>query len=134
MTDKIRAALETHLNAMTPALSTAWENVAFTPVNGTPYQRVNLLMAAPDNRYMGCDRRIEQGIFQITLNYPIDKGAAPAEARANLIIEHFKRSTKLVSGGQWVQVIRTPAKKVLGADGAVFKIVVSINWQADVFG
>jgi len=134
MTDKIRAALETHLSAMTPALSTAWENVAFTPVNGTPYQQVNLLVAQPDNRYMGCDRRIELGVFQVTLSYPIDKGASAAEDRANAIINHFKRSTKVSNGGQWVQVIRTPYKRVLGADGAFFKVVVSINWQADVFG
>jgi hypothetical protein len=138
MTDKIRAALETHLNAMSPAIATAWENTPFDPAKdvapGQPYQEVNLLVARPDNRYMGCDRRIEQGILQVTLKYPIGKGSAPSEARANLIIAHFKRSTKLVSGGQWVQVIRTPAKRVLGADGAVFKIVVSINWQADVFG
>ena len=32
---KVKAALETALNGMT-ALATAWENVAFTPVAGTP--------------------------------------------------------------------------------------------------
>jgi hypothetical protein len=73
-------------------------------------------------------------LFQVTLNYPIDKGAAAAEDRANAIINQFKRSTKVSNGGQWVQVIRTPYKRVLGSDGAFFKVVVSINWQADVFG
>jgi len=31
----IRAALETALAAITPAMSTAYENAPFTPVNGT---------------------------------------------------------------------------------------------------
>ena len=41
----IRTALETKLNTITPALSTAWENVLFTPVAGTAYHQVNLLMS-----------------------------------------------------------------------------------------
>ena len=36
----VRAALQTKINAMTPAISYAWENVAFTPVAGVPYAQV----------------------------------------------------------------------------------------------
>lgn len=134
MTDKIRAALEKHLNSLTPLISTAWENVSFAPVDGTPYQRVNMLYANPDNRILGCERRFEPGILQITLCYPLNDGPKNPEARANLLIGHFKRGTVVSHDGQDVMIINTPAKRILGNDGAVFKVVVSINYRADVFG
>lgn len=134
MTDKIRAALETHLSALTPAISTAWENTKFTPVNGTPYQMAFVKYATPDDRILGCARRYELGFMQVTLCYPIDKGAAAIETRANLLREHFKRGTVLSHSGQFLQIINTPSKAVLGSDGAVFKIAVSINFRAEVFG
>ena len=49
----IRAALEARLNAMTPTLDTAWENTTFVPKEGTPYQRVYLLPAIPENPTSG---------------------------------------------------------------------------------
>ena len=42
----IRSALEVALNAMTPSVSTAPENAPFTPVAGTPYQKLYLMPAA----------------------------------------------------------------------------------------
>lgn len=134
MTDKIRAALEVRLNSLSPAISTAWENTKFEPVNGTPYQRVNLLYANPDNLVLGCDRRTETGIMQITLCYPLNLGATQIEDRANALISHFARGTVMTNSGQSVQVTRTPSKRVLGNDGAVFKMAVSIYYRADVIG
>ena len=49
----IRALLESRLAAITPALATAFENFPFTPINGTPWQRVNLMAAQPLNPTMG---------------------------------------------------------------------------------
>ena len=50
----IRAALETALNAITPAIATAWENDAFTPPDlETPYQAAFLLLAQPENTEIG---------------------------------------------------------------------------------
>lgn len=134
MTDKIRAALEKHLVALTPAIATAYENASYKPVNGTPYQMAFVRYADPDNRVLGCARRYELGFLQVTLCYPIDKGASAVEDRANLLREHFKRGTVLTHSGQNLQVINTPSKKVLGSDGAVFKMAISINFRAEVFG
>lgn len=134
MTDKIRAALEGHLSLLTPTISTAWENKEFTPANGSPYQVVALRYAAPDNRVIGCDRRYELGFLQVTLCYPINNGPGAIEDRANLLRNHFKRGTTVSNSGQYVQVINTPSKRILGSDGGVFKMVVSINFRAEVFG
>ena len=134
MTDKIRAALESRLNSLSPLIATAWENASFTPVNNQPNQRVNLLYSDPDNRILGCVRRYETGVFQVTLCYPIGSGAGAIEDRANLLREHFKRGTVLTNSGQSLQIINTPSKRSLGTDGAVFRMAVSINFRAEVFG
>jgi hypothetical protein len=103
----IRSALEVALAAMTPALSTAWENAPFTPVVGTPYQRVNLLMAEPVNPEMGRFTR-DQGFLQVSLAYPLNAGPAAASARAELIRDTFYRGRSFTSGGLVTTVERTP--------------------------
>lgn len=134
MSDKIRAALETRLNDLAPAISTAWENVEFTPVVGTPWQRVNILWASPENTTLGCNRRFERGIFQVTLNYPTNKGASAIDDRVNLLITHFRRGLAMTHSGQTVRITSTPSRVTLGDDGKYFKMVVSINFNAEVFG
>lgn len=103
----VRQALETALAAMSPALSTAFENVAFTPANGVPYQQVNLLFAEPDNPEMS-NGYTERGIFQITLRYPLNGGPALASARAQLIRTHFYRGRSFTASGVSVSIERTP--------------------------
>lgn len=103
----VRAALETALAAISPALATAWQNVPYTPVNGTPYQRVYLLPVEPDNPTMG-RFATERGVFQVSLYYPLDTGAAAAEARAELIRDTFYRGASFASGGLTTVIERTP--------------------------
>lgn len=94
----IRAALETALNAMSPALATAWENVAFAPVAGTPYQRINLLLASPENIEFSRTHR-EIGYMQVKLMYPLQTGTAAVSARVELIRSTFYRGACIVASG-----------------------------------
>ena len=103
----VRTALEVALAAMSPALATAWENVPYEPVSGTPYQRVFLLPAAPDNPEMGRLAR-EQGIFQISLAYPLNAGPGAALARAELIRDTFYRGATFTASGVTTTIERTP--------------------------
>lgn len=103
----VRAALESGLNGMSPALATAWENVAFTPTPGTAYQRVTFMPATPVNNEISANYR-EEGILQIDLCYPLNTGPAAAEARAELIRSTFKRGTAFTSGGVTVTVSDVP--------------------------
>jgi hypothetical protein len=103
-----RAALEVALAAMSPALATAWENAPYTPVAGTPYQRVTLLLAEPANLEMGSARYTEQGYLQISLAYPLNAGAGAATARAELIRSTFYRGASFTSGGVTVNIEKTP--------------------------
>jgi hypothetical protein len=134
MSNKIRVALENRLNALSPAISTAWENVEFLPVVGTPWQRVNILWASPDNTTLGCSRRFERGILQVTLHYPMNKGASTIDDRVNLLVAHFYRGLAMTNDGQTVRITSTPSRATLGDDGKFFKMAVSINFNAEVFG
>jgi len=121
----IRATLETALNGMSPALATAWQNVPFTPVVGTPYQRTSLLFAKPDNREKGAGFQ-DLGIFQVDLCYPQSVGANPAEARAELLRTTFKRGTPLSNN---VSISETPEIKPAYNDGDRFVIPVRIRFH-----
>jgi hypothetical protein len=128
----VRAALETKLNGMTPALPTVWENTPYTPVVGTPYQQAWLLPATPDNPTLGDGFYREQGIFQITLMYPLQAGSAAAAARAELIRTTFKRGTSMVSGAVTVRIDKTPEISSGRVDGDRFAVPVKIRWFAGI--
>jgi len=103
----VRAALETALADITPAIALAWENTPFVPVNGEPYARVYLLAAEPDNPEMG-RHVIERGFLQISLAYPLDDGPSAAMTRAELIRSTFYRGAAFTASGITTQIERTP--------------------------
>jgi hypothetical protein len=126
----IRQAFEKRLSLLSPALSTAHENVQFTPVPGTPYQRVNLLPAAPDNSIQGGASYFERGLFQITLCYPQGVGAGAAEAQSQLLRTHFKRGSALLESGLTITVIETPKVAPARLEGDRYEIPISVAFQA----
>lgn len=103
----VRSALEVALAAMSPALSTAYENAPFTPVAGQPYQRATLLLAEPANVEFG-PGYIEQGFLQVDLNYPLAAGPHDATARAEAIRSTFYRGASFTASGVTVNIERTP--------------------------
>ena len=129
----IRAALETALNGMSPALSTAFENVPFVPVAGTPYQQVHMLFATPSNREMG-DRYQEIGYLQCKLMYPLAVGTATIAARAMLLRTTFKRGNTFVSGGITTTVTETPEIVPGRVEGDRYAVSVKIKFVAQVNG
>ena len=126
----IRQAFEKRLAQLSPALSTAFENVQFTPVPNVPYQRVNLLPAAPDNSIQGATNYFERGLFQITLCYPQGVGAGAAEANAQLLRTHFKRGSALLEEDLTITVIETPKVAPARLEGDRYEIPISVAFQA----
>jgi hypothetical protein len=120
----IRSTLESALDGMTPALATAWQNVPFTPVVGTPYQRASLLLAEPDNQEFGASFQ-EQGFLQVDLCYPQSVGSNAVEARAELLRTTFKRGTSLGS----LTITATPEVKPAYNDGDRYVIPVRIRFH-----
>lgn len=125
----VRAALETALNSMSPALATAWENVSFTPVPGTPHQQVHLLCAMPDNSEHG-RTHFEQGYMQVKLMYPLQIGTSTIAARAELIRSTFYRGAAFTSGGVAVRVTHTPEVSPGSVEGDRFAVPVKVRFAA----
>lgn len=127
----IRAALETALAAMSPALSIAYENVTFTPTAGTPYQRAETMFARPNNDEIG-PNFVEQGIFQITLCYPTGVGPSAAAARAELIRSTFRRGYSFPTGGVTVLSTDTPEVMPAYVDGDRYCVPVRCRFSAQI--
>lgn len=130
---KVRAALESRLTAMTPALSTAFENASFSPVSGTPYQAVYLLPAQPDDSEIGARHHFEIGIFQVSLLYPQNTGPAAAQSRAIAVRQWFSRGTTLTNAGVNVNITRVPYIRPGRVDADRWRIDIDIRYQAEIF-
>jgi hypothetical protein len=129
----IRAALETRLNAISPAIATAWESVPYTPVTGTPYQQVNLAVSDTQNPTLGDGMYRVIGFLQVLLCYPPGTGPKAASARAELIRNQFQRGLGLSSGGTDVLIDRTPTIAPAIIDGDRYRLPVTIYFSADIF-
>lgn len=104
----IRAALETHLAAITPMLDIAPENGAYVAVTGIPYQRIHLLPARPVNPELGGVVIQESGFMQVDLCYPLLSGPVAAAARAELVRDAFPAGSSYLNSGVVVIIEETP--------------------------
>lgn len=135
----IRTALETRLATVSPAIDTVYENMPYVPTTGTPYQQVYLLPATPSNLEIG-PAWVEQGIFQISLFFPVTdasgiaQGPGPAIAQAELIRAAFPFRSTLSSGGVTVDIINTTEIGPARPDDSTFMVPVKVRWSARVGG
>lgn len=127
---KIRQALESAVSSVTPAISTRYENVAFTPTVGVPYQELYLLPSI--NAHLNIDNADFEslGVFQINLRYPSGTGAKNATDRAELYVSAFKVGSKFVKDDIEVISTSTPRLTILGVDGDRYTVAVSITYKS----
>lgn len=131
---KVKTALEIALNAMIPPLITAWPNVAFTPPadSSTPWQRADILFAAPEDLEIGATYHREQGVFLVSLKYPLQNGDAAARERAELLRGVFYRGASFTNGGVLVTIEQTPEIPAGFAEGDRWVISVRIRFYANI--
>lgn len=127
----IRQALETRLNAMTPSLPAAWENVSFNQV-ATGYQRVTILPGKTQNPTFGDTLKRETGIMQVSLCYPIGTGSAAALARAEAVRAWFYRGLSLTVSGVTVIIGGTPSIAPAINEPGFYVVPVSIPYFSDI--
>ena len=129
----VRAALETALAAMSPSLSTAYENRPFVPpVASAAYQRCYVRFAEPEMLEMSGHIHREQGFMQVSLCYPLSAGPGAAEARAELIRATFYAGAEFTSGGVTVRVEKTPELSTPQIEEDRFVIPVRVRFYAHV--
>lgn len=129
----VRAALESRLNGLTPTLATAWENMLYEPVVGTPYQRVNVLPGETENPSIGAGLVRLSGILQVNLYYPTGTGMATVLARAEATRARFPRGQSMTSGSVTVIIPSTPS---IGSGVPVedrIMVPVRIPYRASIF-
>lgn len=128
----VRMLLEQRLANLPSGLPTAWENTAYDPVVGTPYQRASLLPAQTEQPTLGDGFRREVGLMQVSLYFPENEGPGAAMTQAEAIREHFARGTTLINGSVRVVIERTPSIGLAFPDGGFYALPVSIDFFADV--
>lgn len=126
---KTRQALETALAAMSPGIALAWENRPYTPTPGTPYARVHMLAAEPDNPEIG-GLITDRGFMQITLCYPLGTGPGAALAQAEVIRATFPRGASFTASGVTTQIERTPEIGPAMIEDDVYALPVRVRFYA----
>lgn len=132
MIHHVQAALERRLMSLSPQLATAFENLAFEPIAGQPYQRVHLLVNRPVDLGLANDGKEERGIFQISLFYPLNVGRVEAQIRAAQLQGLFKPPQDLAEQGITVLIRDTPFAGSGVPDGDRWHVPVSVYWRCFV--
>ena len=104
---EIKRAAERKLNALTPAVSTAWEGVSFDPPTGI-YQRVQFTIQTPDDPVLGTGFHRERITMQVFVVGAANKGTSEVINRAELIRNHFAKGLVLQEGNVRIHVLTTP--------------------------
>lgn len=130
----IRRALEQRLAALDAAFPTAWENQEYTPVSGTPFQKVFLLPNETQSPTFGSTELIrELGLLQVSLYYPLNKGMKDVGVKAEAIRAYFPKGLSLTSGGVTVQITKRASVAPAMREGEWTVVVVSIPYFANIF-
>jgi hypothetical protein len=127
---KISAALSSRLNTLTDAPPIAFENVPFTPVDGTTWLRESYLPA--NSATVGLEPGGSTdfiGVYQISIYTPLDDYKLESHQLIDSITAHFARGTMLVFEGQAVVVEQVDVAQGM-ASGGWWLMPVSVNWRA----
>lgn len=110
---------------------TQWENDLFKPTDGVAYQKVNFVIAEPQNPEMAGTFYIEQGFMQVMLFYPVGTGEGAADIRAQALRDYFKNGLPFTADGINVTINRTPYIAQGATDGNRYAVPVKIRFFAN---
>jgi hypothetical protein len=95
----IRQQLETAIAAAAAGqIVTVFENVFYEPIKDTAFQRVDIMLATPENPSIGDNFYREKGFVQFTLYYPLAVGVGDGAAWAQALRTAFPRGRSFVTG------------------------------------
>lgn len=109
-------------------LPIAHENLFYEPTPGTAYAQL-VVFQNDVTAYSIAHSDETDGVFQITLRYPVNKSAGPAKIKADAILSAFKIGTRLVYSTQRVTIMSARRESGVPEDGW-YKIVLTINYKA----
>lgn len=127
---KIKAAIETALNTITPAIDTVWENTTYVSTVGVPFQQLWFLDFITKHVEINATGYQVESYFQIDLMYPLLAGSGTVLARAELIKSLFKHASSFINGGVTVNIIGTPTVTSGRVDGDRWKVIVKVYYSS----
>jgi hypothetical protein len=129
---ELHAVLEGWLRDMdvTP-FPTQWANSEYKPVDGTPYQKVDIILGDPANPEQSGTFFQERGFMQVSLRYPANEGRKAIMERAQLIRNRFRFGLPLAANGFSVVIDRTPTISQGANDGNRYQVPVKIRFYAN---
>ncbi|PSJ60992.1 hypothetical protein C7I85_11935 [Mesorhizobium soli] len=136
----IEAALFARVNTLvlSPALPIAWPNFAFPGVDAqgrekpkpASYLRV---MHMPNAAYRLCigsgSPHQRQGLLQLDVFQPLNKGATAATELAETVAEHFPTDLKLRSGTVTLRVTKFPDIAQAFSDSTHWQVPVTVAYE-----
>ena len=99
----IQIALETHLNTITGSPSIAWPNTEFTPEQGTVFLEPMLLPIVSSIEALNYNLTY-QGIYQVNIYVPVEKGSATLNLWADRITDLFISDRTLTGGADTINI------------------------------
>lgn len=136
MSQKIaRAGMEKKLAtwaaAQSPALTVAWENIAFTAPSGA-YLRAFILPSPTISETMDKTHRRYAGIMQVDLVMPINGGASPAETLLASLLAAFTPATSFTESGVRIYIPDPASAAPALSESNRYIVPVSIPYLAHV--
>lgn len=128
----IRRLLEQRFIEQLGDLPTSWENMPFSPPQGSPWQAVDVIIASTQQPTLGDDHYRVVGFLQVLLAYPTNTGVEAAMLRAEAVSEAFPRGMVLTSGGVSVLIDSTAEITRGRVLSGLFQLPVNVPFTADV--
>jgi Bacteriophage related domain of unknown function len=131
--ERISAALLARVETLvtTPAMAVAWPNEPFTSAVNVAHLEVVLLPNRNLRPFLaGADPHFRQGILQLTVVAPLNRGASAAIALAGAVAAHFPADQALYCGGVKVRVQAAPDVAPGFATERSFNVPVSVRFEA----
>ena len=129
MFSETQIALDTRLSTLASSPPVAWENVNYTPVEGTLYLRPsNLPAGTAAVGIANTDTVRGVGIYQVDVFAPSEAGPGAALTAADLVADHFTRGLRLTSGNTKV-IVGVPTQEPATPSGAWLQVAVLIPYD-----
>jgi hypothetical protein len=128
MNQTIYRALRARLNSLPNRPPIAYENEDYTPRQGVLWIRESFLPADIDPFTLVGSQQYN-GVYQVTVFAPLERGSAEAQKQAEAVVAHFARGTP-VGQGKVLAASYGPAVP----SNAWWQIPVTIRYRAHYVG
>jgi len=128
---KAMLALFARVSTLSLSYPVAYPNLTFSPPASKKYLRVQFLPNTTDRPFIGSNAAHRfQGLLQVSVYWPLNKGEDGPRQDAGAIAEHFPADLMLDRDGVRVRITKRPSLGPMLIEDTAIQIPVSIQWEA----